>query len=198
MDSKSLNNKFQDLFFRFNNDYFGSKLPHYRIQVVDYVSRRNPNMRGKIYRRQRLIRLTAAGEEFMISILLHEMAHAANKTDGHGKKFLEILKNLKQVGAPTMEGEFPDPEYEIPKRITKRLVRGYIEDALLDTGGAINLWQFSRWFVVECGGHSSPTALLREYPWIRKVFSQERRAYLRVEELRKSAAAKFREANENV
>ena len=192
MDSKEINRKFRRLFAEFNSRYFKDKLPRYRVQVVDYVSKRNPNVRGKIHRRQRIIRLKASEEHSMIEILLHEMAHAANRTDGHGKKFFQIVENLKVAGAPISGWELPDPEFEMPKRLTKRLIRNSINDALLDSGGKVNLWKFLRWFVVSYEWASSPTGLLRRYPWIRELFNQEKQHFLRAKELREMTQAKFR------
>ncbi len=192
MDSKEINRKFRRLFAEFNSRYFREKLPRYRVQIVDYISKRNPNVRGKIHRRQRLIRLKASEEHSMIEILLHEMAHAANRTDGHGKKFFQIVENLKLAGAPVSGWELPDPEFEMPKKLTKRFVRDSIEDALLDSCGPATLWTFLQWFVASYGLASTPTELLRRYPWIRIVFNLEKRDFLRARELRERAQAKFR------
>ena len=38
MVSTSLNKKYQALFGEFNQQYFGGRLPHYRIEVVDRIS----------------------------------------------------------------------------------------------------------------------------------------------------------------
>jgi hypothetical protein len=174
MDRKNYNaERLQELFSDFNNRYFDGKLQRYRIQVVRRVSERNPNLRGKLYRKRRLIRIGMSGEETMITTLCHEMAHAANRTDGHGPKFLQIMKELKSAGAPIADFELEDPYGR--KGLTMGFFRESATDALLDVPDA-TLSQVARWFINDNGYASSITGLLRRYPWIPRVFREAKRS----------------------
>jgi hypothetical protein len=107
---------FQDLFHRFNTQYFGGRLPDYRILVVYdvwyWMTKRCGYPPGfppatedsgfiDFPARRIFIRYLAdhLGGQTMEESLIHEMAHAATGGD-HGDAWQAEMVRLKELGAP--------------------------------------------------------------------------------------------------
>lgn len=104
------------LFRRFNLEFFGGRLPQYKVEFVRWI----PNGRcvgpnssvGTCLRRERTIRL----DGYMLhdwwdlaATLLHEMIHAAG-IPRHGEKFAAEAQRLAEMGAPVSEEETVTPQ----------------------------------------------------------------------------------------
>src|SRR6184192_574006 len=91
--------QFQELFQKFNNEYFNGRLPRYRIVLTDDCAL---GSYGLCRKKEREIHLAASlsGKE-LDKTLLHEMAHAAVPRRGHGRGWLAEMRRLANLGAPT-------------------------------------------------------------------------------------------------
>jgi len=102
----------------------------------------------------------------MIVTLLHEMAHAAT-VDNHNHRFRAELQRLRQAGAPIPDGEL----MLTSTRITKQFIESEAREFLLyDDRLNLTLRQFVRALVSQEGVADSQAALLRQYPWVSRVF----------------------------
>ena len=101
---------FQDL----NQQYFAGRLPRYQVIVAPQLRQAN----GKIVRRSyRTAEQIPTSAELLVTILLHEMAHAATN-DHHGPRWRAEMQRLHALGAPV-----EDPEaYEERIPLTGQLV----------------------------------------------------------------------------
>jgi hypothetical protein len=103
----------QQLFQKFNSEYFDGRLPAYRIVFIDDVA---TGWHGQSLKKEREIQLAASlcADELM-KTLLHEMAHAAVRRGGHGKTWLAEMRRLTNLGAPTAEDweAYQDPRRTI-------------------------------------------------------------------------------------
>jgi hypothetical protein len=115
---------FQDLFHRFNTQYFRGCLPDYQILVVydvwyweierwGYAPFFPPAAESSGFidfaGRRILIRYLAHHPGLtMESYLLHEMAHGASDGD-HGDAWQAEMARLKRLGAPVWDGDFDAP-----------------------------------------------------------------------------------------
>ena len=109
-------NKHELLFDEFNQAYFASKLPKYRVQEVEDLWAVTWS-RGHLNRKQRLIRLQVDSKRRMIGALLHEMVHAASN-DYHGPRWRQVMNRLHMQGAPVeWEAEVaePSPQEQDPR-----------------------------------------------------------------------------------
>jgi len=121
---------FQEMYRQFNTQYFGGRLPDYKILVVYDVwywetercgyppcDPSVPDADGFIdfSGRQIFIRFLAHQTTCpaMEEILLHEMAHAATSGE-HDAKWLEEMERLKGLGAPVPTIELCDEEMTDP------------------------------------------------------------------------------------
>ncbi len=83
----------QNMFAEYNQLYFGGRLPQYKVLLtIDH---------SRCERRKRRIYINPDGEDVSV-ILLHEMVHAAVGS-GHGKKWLDEVRRLIELGAPLQE-----------------------------------------------------------------------------------------------
>jgi hypothetical protein len=101
----------------------------------------------------------------MIVSLLHEMAHAAT-VDNHNTRWRTAMQRLRQAGAP-----IPDEELRAPTRMTKQFIESEAT-AVLRSDARVNwtLRQFVRGLVLQGEVAQSQAALLRQYPWVSRVF----------------------------
>ena len=164
---KSLRKRYQAQFEEFNTQYFGGKLPHYRIKVQARIPGWGGGIRvGKIYRKQRIIMLVPNQEPYMKGHLLHEMAHAATNKN-HGPKWIGEMKRLQAAGAPVS-----DDLDQYGQRLTKDFIKTVASDWVTDCP-SITLREFLKLYLHEYGG-SSARGMLRKYPWIRNAFYEGR------------------------
>ncbi len=91
-------NKHELLFDEFNQAYFESKLPKYRVEEVEDLWAVTWS-RGHLNRKQKLIRLQVDSKKRMIGALLHEMVHAASN-DFHGPRWRKVMDRIYNQGAP--------------------------------------------------------------------------------------------------
>src|ERR1035437_2198605 len=89
VDCKNL----QSLFTEYNQLYFGGRLPQYKVLLTKDHSH--------IERRKRKIYINLDKEDASVP-LLHEMVHAAAGL-GHGRRWLNELRRLADLGAPLQE-----------------------------------------------------------------------------------------------
>lgn len=83
-------------FAEFNGLYFGNRLPTYRI-----LRRARFGGGGLCRKREREIHLPTGIEGVELDrVLVHEMAHAAAKGNGHGKAWRSEMQRLAEMGAP--------------------------------------------------------------------------------------------------
>lgn len=83
-------------FAEFNELYFGNRLPTYRI-----LRRGRFGGGGLCRKREREIHLPPGIEGTELNrVLVHEMAHAAAKGNGHGKAWRSEMQRLAEMGAP--------------------------------------------------------------------------------------------------
>jgi len=78
-------------FDRFNQQYFGGRIPKYRIVLDRFVG-------GRCERERKTIFLASSDPE-ILGVLLHEMAHAIT-SGSHGKLFQSEIRRLNAAGAP--------------------------------------------------------------------------------------------------
>jgi len=162
------------LFQEFNRRYFGDRLPSYSIRVGRCTWLGES---GSCNPRKKLIKVAAGQpDERAVSILLHEMAHAAT-TGNHGMPWKREMIRLRQAGAPLAE---PDNRVRLDDwsgdRVSKRHFRAAMEDAVSGLP-KIGLTQAVRYFISNEGGPSTVSTFLKRYPWVRGVFRQVKREY---------------------
>src|SRR3989442_4411022 len=79
----------QLLFDQYNRQYFGGKLPRYRVMVSKNLPRD-----GNCDNKRRLILINSSDQS---RTLLHEMCHIG--AGGHGKRVLSKLRRLASLGS---------------------------------------------------------------------------------------------------
>ena len=84
----------QDLFDQYNNRYWRGRLPRYKVLVTDRYTG------GRCEKRQRMIYINPSTPAVVSRTLLHEMAHAAVRGNGHNKVWLNEVKRIVRLGAP--------------------------------------------------------------------------------------------------
>jgi len=111
----------QSLFDTYNQQYFGGRLPRYKVLHTDKYNG------GRCERRKRTIYINPHTGDISL-ILLHEMAHAAVGY-GHGKVWLDEIKRLVELGAPLQEElKLCAPETAItPKQILPEFFQAGLE-----------------------------------------------------------------------
>ena len=165
MDSDPvLSKRYQGLFDEFNARYFHGRLPPYRILVVEHI----PGRWGPVGLHQRppkRILIRRSDDDVMIVSLLHEMAHAAT-VDNHNTRWRTAMQRLRQAGAP-----IPDEELRAPTRMTQQFIESQAT-AVLRSDARVNwtLRQFVCGLVLQGEVAQSQAALLRQYPWVSRVF----------------------------
>jgi hypothetical protein len=88
----------QNLFDRYNHKYFGGALSKYRVIVSDRYG-----SHGMCRRKQREIHISYGLKGLLLRrTLVHEMAHA-NSNGGHGNSWLNEMRRLAELGAPTKQ-----------------------------------------------------------------------------------------------
>lgn len=93
----------QELFDTYNQQYFGGRLPPYRIVSSILNDDSTCRLDGECRKETLEIHLRTALQDSDVPIvLLHEMAHAASRS-GHGKQWLAEMLRLAELGAPTRD-----------------------------------------------------------------------------------------------
>lgn len=111
----------QKQFAIFNRQYFGGKLPTYRIVRNDISGARCERKQRRIFMAHDIAPADIPG------YLIHEMVHAAT-TDKHGVMFKRKLEELKKLGAPTLRSDFIEAQnLESRKALLDELLEGYYE-----------------------------------------------------------------------
>lgn len=105
----------QEQFDKFNQTYWGGRLPRYRV----IVSTRYGGQ-GMCLKDARRIWLTPGLNGSLEKVLLHEMCHAA-ASGYHGEKWLAEMLRLAELGAPT-RGDWE--MYQDPRTV-------YVKDEIL-------------------------------------------------------------------
>ena len=169
LDGKQLRRLFQ----QFNEQYFGGKLPAYRIRVVGHISLLGES--GRCKRRQRLIEIRRGQpDEKATNILLHEMAHAAT-SGSHGMPWKKEMVRLREAGAPLCP---PDSEVSLDdwsgENVSRRHFRSVVQDALIGYPD-ITLSQAIKHFSCNEGGPQTIAAFLKKYPWVRSVYKNAKK-----------------------
>ena len=189
MDGRELRRAFD----HFNVKFFGGRFRGYRIRVVPRITKMGEN--GRFNRRTRTIELQVGlPDEEMIGTLLHEMAHSVS--DAHSRRFAAEITRLRDSGAPLSPVDLRDLE-ETPHGSVQRLTRAEAEnlasDAVIDDP-RITLHQFAALVVQSIGYAPSVAALLRRYPWIKRVLAEARQSH-RESEKRKQILLQERTAS---
>jgi hypothetical protein len=178
-----LSTHYQALFEEFNTRYFAGRLPLYHVRVVPDL---HGGHDGEVKRKQRVIRLKKRPEAVMISLLLHEMAHAATN-NFHARKWLEEMGRLKQEGAPINKEDLEPDEVGQKKRISHYAFVLAMEDPRLTVP------QFIRYLVAERGLADSQAQLRRHYPRMDRILhaakNRARKAQQAMEALRTQVLA---------
>jgi SprT-like family len=168
------------LFKQFNQQYFGGKLPAYRIHVVRRITRVGES--GRCLERRMLIEIQhGLPDEDAISTLLHEMAHAAHPKGGHSMPWKKEMIRLREAGAPLVP---PDARVRLDdwdgNRVTRRMFRTELEDAFCGSPDdllKLTLSQAIRCFVGNVGGPSTISAFLKKYPWAGAVLKETKKEF---------------------
>jgi hypothetical protein len=91
----------QELFDIYNQQFFGGRLPAYRIIFSKLNDDGTCRTDGECRKKKREIHLrTGLQDSHLPIVLLHEMAHAASRS-GHGKQWSSEMLRLAKLGAPT-------------------------------------------------------------------------------------------------
>jgi hypothetical protein len=113
-DILSLSARFTEAFAQFNSQYFSDRLPVYEVRVVFdlHIVANEPIEMGSVSSGlirydERCIYLRYTQDEPMISILLHEMAHAATQS-GHDRACINEMKRLKAASASILDCEIAE------------------------------------------------------------------------------------------
>jgi hypothetical protein len=176
------NPEIRQLYKKFNAKYFGNRLPHYRVVLVNRIT--NLGEDGHLNRKQRLIRIQKGlSRNETISTLLHEMVHAAT-TEVHGKPFIRELRRLRGAGATLGYFELDLLEREITP-LTKEAFRYYALIRLNHSRGAIKFPNFVRDFALNniefIDLPETAAAFKRRFWWAPKAFQEAKREWRRGE-----------------
>ena len=94
----------QELFDTYNQLLFGGRLPPYRIVLSKLNNDGTCRTDGECRKKKREIHLsTSLQDTDLPQVLLHEMAHAAARRNGHGKQWLGEMLRLADMGAQTRD-----------------------------------------------------------------------------------------------
>ncbi|MGA3316613.1 MAG: SprT-like domain-containing protein [Candidatus Korobacteraceae bacterium] len=166
LNGKQLRIQFQ----QFNQQYFGGRLPPYRIRVVKHMTW-SPGS-GHCNKKRRLIEMKAGcSDEETLGTLLHEMAHAAASGIPHGMPWKKEMIRLREAGAPlaTLDKFVKLDDWD-GRTVTRRHFRAAIDDLLLDVDvSKVTLHGAVRYFLYNEGGRETVTSFLRRNPWVRAV-----------------------------
>jgi hypothetical protein len=164
------------LFVRFNQQFFGARLPQYSVRAVDGI--RISTSVGYVYgicrSKRRIIEIdNSLPDTDAISALLHEMAHAATPRDhNHGKKWTAEMIRLREAGAPLTGSDLNiTMESSEDGRISRRKFRDFVDDVLTQCPN-VTLKQVIRHHIRWKGGYPTVAEWLRKLPWSRQVFRQ--------------------------
>jgi SprT-like family len=183
----------RSLFAKFNEQYFDNRVPAYSIRVVRPLAR--SSRQGRCIKRRRLIEIVSGlPDSEAISILLHEMAHAATK-DNHGMAWKREMIRLREAAAPLVGvdlGVRLDDWDGL--RVNKMHFQSIAEDILAETSDAgltgIRVRHAIRWYIHSYGGAESVAAFLRKCPWAPRVFAAAKKNRRREIELRNTFRAR--------
>ena len=140
----------QRLFDQLNRQYFGGKLPHYRIVVVRSLPEHS-RCDGRCFVRWKIIAINAnilEGREE--EVLAHECIHAYLGCGGHGRRFNAVVEKMLQAQGPIRPAlryrtpwlkEFPFCDawarktgLKSRKTVIKHALRQFISTAACDLG----------------------------------------------------------------
>jgi hypothetical protein len=136
------------LFADFNGQYFGGRLPEYRIHVGRIASS------GLCNRRRRVITIAPGPDQTQRDTLVHEMAHAATKC-GHSPKFFAELGRLKALGLA----------------ITNQAMEA------MAAGCRVGYADVVRQINGDYGYADSVSAFDRRYPWAKGAFAEAKKEF---------------------
>jgi hypothetical protein len=156
------------LFEQFNEQYFGGRLPAYKIRVVTHMTRLGES--GCCVKTRKLIEIVKGlPNKDATSCLLHEMAHAA--TNGHhGMPWRKEMIRLRDAGAPLFGPDLTiDLDDWSSEYVSKRGFRSVVQDALADAGPDVTVSNLIRHFITTEGGAPTISAFLKRNPWARKM-----------------------------
>jgi SprT-like family len=113
-------NRLKRLFVRYNQRYWGGKLPAYAVRLDStykggYCCKKTHTITMNIESTQ--------SDRDIRGVLLHEMAHAATRAD-HGATWRAEMARLRDAGAPTCA-----IDYRLDARLPDAFVIGQFEDA---------------------------------------------------------------------
>lgn len=156
LDGKQL----RKLFKEFNVKYFDGRLHIYRIRVVGHITALGES--GRCKKNQKLIEiLTGLPDEQAVSILLHEIAHAAT-TGPHGMTWKKEMIRLREAGAPLCP---PDSEVSLDdwsgEYVSQKHFRSVVQDVLIGAPD-ITLSQTITYLIHNEGGPRTVAAFLKE------------------------------------
>src|SRR5262245_37856613 len=109
------------MFKEFNAEYFGGRLPRYRVLFRWNRPGADGPYEGYHDRKRRQILLCPGmrGTDEIPGMLLHEMVHAA-KGDQHGSRFWREWQRLERAGAPTDDNHNQIHSQHVPTRYLPR------------------------------------------------------------------------------
>jgi hypothetical protein len=176
------NPEIRRLYKKFNAKYFGNRLPHYRVVLVNRIT--NLGEDGHLNRERRLIRIQKClSRNETISTLLHEMVHAAT-TEVHGKPFIRELRRLRSAGATLGYFEVDLLEREITP-LTKEAFQYYALIRIGHSRGAIKLpnlvWDFELNNFEFIDLLETAAGFRRRFWWAPKAFQEAKREWRRGE-----------------
>lgn len=192
LDGRKLRDRFTD----FNVAYFGNRLPPYAIHVVHRINWLDGQ--GETNRERRLIKIRRGlPDEEAISILLHEMVHAATG-DGHGRKWKRKMIELRDAGAPLVAA---DRTVSLDDwdgtRVSQRMFRAHVEDELCAYPDK-TLACAVRDFICNVGGAETVSEFLRKYPWASAVFTAMQKEFREYQKARAASRGKQEETSAKV
>ncbi len=169
---------YQQLFHEYNVRFFASRLPAYRVHVVDKVTvgRIYGTCAGHCNRRSRLIRIRNEHdrEVSMEETMIHEMVHASVGYS-HGKKFLAEMRRLHALGAPVQDLEVLSSR----GRLSRQDVEDFGVDCF-DNPADLTLKNLVNYLHQDLGYGETAHALRRGYPWLRPALARVRRNHRRI------------------
>jgi len=173
----------QALFGRYNEQYFGGRLPAYAIHTRIKLASRDPC--GMCSKKRRLIEIQRGlSDPESIGTLLHEMAHAAT-SGGHSIRWAKEMIRLRELGAPLSGFDRCINDlapWEMPHlRVTKEHLRAVARDVFVDQPD-IPLTIFLRWLIYNYGGPAMPADFIKKYPWVRAAFRDAKREWTEMKE----------------
>ena len=191
MDSDPvLSKRYQALFDECNARYFHGRLPPYRILVVEQIPGRG-GPAGLHQRPHKRILIRRSDDDDMNVTLLHEMAHAAT-VDNHNTRWRTAMQRLRQAGAP-----IPDEELRAPTRMTQQFIESQAT-AVLRSDARVNwtLRQFVCGLVLQGEVAQSQAALLRQYPWVSRVFRDTKKRVCKERQAREALRQRLQTGKE--